>query len=45
LIGDADQCRDEIRRRIEELEVSYFFCRFLDLDTLDRFIEGVIARL
>ena len=45
LVGDAEQCRDEIRRRVEELEVSYFFCRFLDPNTLDRFIDEVIAKL
>jgi probable F420-dependent oxidoreductase len=45
LVGDAEQCRDEIRRRVEELGVTYFFCRFLDPDTMNRFIEQVIARL
>ncbi len=45
LVGDGAQCRDEIRRRVEQLEVSYFFCRFLDLDTMNRFIDDVIARL
>jgi probable F420-dependent oxidoreductase len=45
LIGDAEQCRDEIRRRVEELEVSYFFCRFLDPSMMDRFIDEVMAKL
>ena len=44
LVGDAEQRRDEIRRRVEELEVSYFFCRFLEPGTLDRFIDEVIAK-
>jgi len=45
LVGDAEQCRDEIRRRVEELEVTYFFCRFLEPGTMDRFIDEVIAKL
>ncbi len=45
LVGDAEQCRDEIRRRVEELEVTYFFCRFLEPDTMNRFIDQVIAKL
>jgi alkanesulfonate monooxygenase SsuD/methylene tetrahydromethanopterin reductase-like flavin-dependent oxidoreductase (luciferase family) len=45
LIGDAEQCRDEIRRRVEEMEVTYFFCRFLDPDTMNRFIDEVLAKL
>jgi len=45
LVGDAEQCRDEIRRRVTELRVTYFFCRFLNLDTMNRFIDEVIAKL
>jgi len=45
LVGDAEQCRDEIRRRVEELGVTYFFCRFLEPDTMNRFIDEVIAKL
>jgi probable F420-dependent oxidoreductase len=44
LVGDGAQCRDEIRRRVEELEVTYFFCRFLDPDSMGRFIDEVIAK-
>jgi len=45
LIGDAEQCRDELQERVQELGVSYFFCRFLDPDMMDRFAQDVIARL
>lgn len=45
LVGDAEQCRDEIRRRVEELEVTYFFCRFVEPGTMNRFIDEVIAKL
>jgi probable F420-dependent oxidoreductase len=45
LVGDAEQCRDEIRRRVEEMGVTYFFCRFIDPDTMNRFIDQVIAKL
>lgn len=45
LVGDAAACRDEIVRRAEELEVSYFFCRFLDGDTMARFAQEVVGRL
>jgi alkanesulfonate monooxygenase SsuD/methylene tetrahydromethanopterin reductase-like flavin-dependent oxidoreductase (luciferase family) len=45
LVGDAEQCRDEIRRRVEEMGVTYFFCRFIDDNTMNRFIDEVIAKL
>ena len=45
LVGDAEQCREEIRRRVEQMEVTYFFCRFLDPDTMNRFVDQVIAKL
>jgi probable F420-dependent oxidoreductase len=45
LVGDAAGCRDEIVRRAQELDVSYFFCRFPDGAAMERFGEDVIARL
>jgi probable F420-dependent oxidoreductase len=45
LVGDADACQAELRWRAAELGVSYFFCRFTDLGTMQAFGERVIARL
>jgi len=45
LVGDAAACRDELRRRIEDLGVSYFFCRFTDATIMERFAADVIAKL
>src|SRR5262249_19768013 len=45
LAGDAASCRAELARRSEELGVSYFFCRFTDGDTMERFAAEVIAKL
>ncbi|HKD69713.1 MAG TPA: LLM class flavin-dependent oxidoreductase [Candidatus Binataceae bacterium] len=45
LVGDAEQCRDEIQRRVDELGVTYFFCRFMDVDMMNRFVDQVIAKL
>lgn len=45
LVGDPEQCRDEIRRRQEDLGVTYFICRFTDPEMMERFADKVIARL
>ncbi len=45
LIGDPEQCRDELVQRIQELGVGYFFLRFLDPEMMERFAQNVIARL
>jgi len=45
LVGDTDSCREEILRRQHELDVSYFVCRFKDVDMMRRFGEQVIGRL
>jgi probable F420-dependent oxidoreductase len=45
LVGDAAGCREELARRAEALGVSYFVCRFGDLEAMQRFAEDVIARL
>ena len=45
LVGDAQQCRDEIRRRIAELEVTYFVCRFTDANMMQAFADQVIAKV
>ena len=45
LAGDAAACRAELARRQEDLGVSYFFCRFTDAATMERFAAEVIAKL
>ena len=45
LVGDAAACREELAKRREELGVSYFFCRFTDGETMERFAADVIAKL
>ena len=45
LVGDAEGCREEIRRRVQELGVGYFVCRFADADSMARFADTVTARL
>ena len=45
LVGDAAACRDELAKRMEDLGVSYFFCRFTDAATMERFAADVIAKL
>ena len=45
LAGDAAACRAELARRQEDLGVSYFFCRFADAVTMERFAAEVIAKL
>ena len=45
LAGDAAACRAELARRQEDLGVSYFFCRFTDAGTMERFAAEVIAKL
>jgi len=45
LVGDAAACREELAKRMEELGVSYFFCRFTDAATMERFAADVIAKL
>ena len=45
LVGDAAACRAELAKRTEELGVSYFFCRFTDAATMERFAADVIAKL
>jgi len=45
LVGDAAACRDELAKRMETLGVSYFFCRFTDAASMERFAADVIAKL
>jgi len=45
LVGDAAGCREELRRRVDELGVGYFICRFTDLAAMERFGEEVAAKV
>jgi probable F420-dependent oxidoreductase len=45
LVGDPAGCRAELAARAADPGVSYFFCRFGDLATMERFGEEVIGKL
>jgi probable F420-dependent oxidoreductase len=45
LVGTPEQVANEIRRRVRDLGVTYFFCNFLGPDMLELFGREVIPRL
>ncbi|MCX8073622.1 MAG: LLM class flavin-dependent oxidoreductase [Candidatus Binatia bacterium] len=45
LVGTAEQIAEEIRRRRDELGVSYLFCNFAVPEMFDRFCRDVVPRL
>ncbi len=45
LVGTPEQCAAEMRRRVRDLGVTYYFCNFLSPDMLELFGREVIPRL
>ena len=45
LVGTPEQVAAEMRRRIRELGVTYYFCNFLSPDMFELFGRQVIPRL
>ena len=45
LVGTPEQIVGEMRRRVRDLGVTYYFCNFLGPDMLELFGREVIPRL